>query len=280
MFPLMTITRVGPSFKPMSIIKIAFIFVFLLFFFSSNIFAQVVINEFSAKPNPEWVEFYNTTGETLNLGDYYFDDDTDFNSDTGSSAKIKLSGLLPSTSTCYWEMNSYLNDGGDNPTLFAANGDLIDTYSYASSSASLTYSRVPDGGNWQMVSPSKSSTICLNLATPTPVATPTPTFTPTPIPTATPTVSPTRTPTPTPTPLKTKTPTPNPTVKPTSRPTVSPLILAAATLNPLPSLTPLPQQTAASSVVNLIPIIFFLIGLSLIAFAFWPIVRARIKRYN
>lgn len=47
--------------------------------------AQVVIDEFVVRPNPEWVEFYNASGSAEYLRGYWLDDDRDFASDTGSS---------------------------------------------------------------------------------------------------------------------------------------------------------------------------------------------------
>lgn len=188
------------------------IFIFLLFFAlpqSAN--AQIVINEFSPK-NPEWVEFFNQSANEINLESYYFDDDTDFNSDSGTSTKIKLQGILPVNSLCYLDLSTYLNDTGDNPTLFALNGDVLDTYQYASSSASLSYSRIPDGGTWQINTAFSKTTIsCQDLYVPTPTPTSTPTIEPTQSPTKTP--SPTQPPTSKPTP--TKSPSPKPTVLPT-----------------------------------------------------------------
>lgn len=190
----------------------------LLFLFYSpfvkSVFAlDAVINEFLPNPSsgsPEWVEFYNPADTSVDLSDYYFDDDTNFDSDNGSSTKIALSGVLPTLQTCYWELSSYLNNNGDSPTLFkvqSGTSTSVDTYTYASSSAGFSYARVPDGGSWAILqSPTKASNKCIDLA---PTATPTPTTTSTPAPTSTP--LPTSTPT--------KTPTPTPTSKPSATPT-------------------------------------------------------------
>lgn len=178
---------------------IIFFSVIFFFIFPQKINAQVLINEFSPK-NPEWVEIINKNSTEINLSGYYFDDDADFNSDSGNSGRILLQGLLSSNTLCYLDINSYLNDSGDIPTLFAPNGDISDTYTYASSSANLSYSRVPDGGDWQVGTVfSKTQNSCSSLPTPTPSPTPSPTTTPTQTATATstPTVSPTVKPTPT-----------------------------------------------------------------------------------
>lgn len=53
------------------------IFVFT-FIFIPEASAQVVINEFSSSSNPEWVELYNNSTDTISLETYtiYFDDST------------------------------------------------------------------------------------------------------------------------------------------------------------------------------------------------------------
>lgn len=177
-----------------------------------EIHAQVVINEFLPKPvsgEREWVEFYNKGNNTENLSNYFFDDDASFGTPEIGKSKFSLAGLLASASTCYWELDAsgYLNDTGDSPTLFNSDGSIADTYPYISTISGKSYSRIPDGGNWQEnVDPTKSSTKCSDLA---PTPTPTPTETPTPTASPTPTPTPTNIPTATPT----KTPTPKPTVK-------------------------------------------------------------------
>lgn len=233
-----------------------------LFFLSSfsDAKAQILLNEFSPR-SPEWVEIINTGDSTININNYYFDDDNDFNSDSGSSAKIKLSGLLTSKTTCYVEMNSFLNDGGDLPTLFAENGDILDSYNYASSSANLTYSRVPDGGTWQVdVSPSKTSLSCSNLQTPTPTVTPT--STPTVTITPTQTANPTPTATPKPSPTKTATPKPTATPQETEEAVETELPFYDLTADPteLPTSAPLVKGISTENKVPIISSIFIILG--------------------
>lgn len=158
-------------------IKISFILlinILLFTVFLKNISAQVVINEFLPKSNQEWVEFYNSDESSVDLSEYYFDDDTSFDSDSGSSAKIHLQGIIASHALCYKNLSSFLNDGGDTPTLFQANGDLIDSYNYTVSIQDKSYSRIPDGGEWQVDQiPNKASLSCSELPLSTPVPTPT-----------------------------------------------------------------------------------------------------------
>jgi hypothetical protein len=193
------------------------VFLVLLFSFltvGSKVAYAQLINEFVPDANPEWVEFYNNQPSQIDLSSYYFDDDNDFNSDSGNSAKISLQGIINSGALCYWDLSTYLNNGGDSPTLFDQSGTSVDSYSYTSSTQDKSYARVPDGGNWEVdQEPTKAAVSCQSLAptpTPTPSATPTPTPTVTPNPTSTPTPSPkpTSTPTPKPTPIPTKAPTP------------------------------------------------------------------------
>ena len=128
---------------------------------------------------------------------------------------------MPALQTCYWELSSYLNNNGDSPTLFKLESGIsaiVDTYTYSSSSAGLSYERIPDGGNWTILqNPTKSSNKCTDLA---PTATPAPTSVPTNTPA--PTNAPTSAPTPTPTRSLTFTPVPTLKVGPTSIVSVTP----------------------------------------------------------
>ena len=188
-------------------IKYILLTLLIFFIFPQRVNGQVLINEFLANPvdeNQEWVEFINTYPNEINLASYYFDDDTDFNNETGSD-KFILSGILVSGGLCYVQISSYLNNTADSPTIFNVNGLIEDTYSYTKTTEELTFSRIPDGGTWQSdQTNTKTSVSCLSLApTPPPSPTPTPTNSPTTSPTQAPTTSPTKSPTPIPTPVKT-----------------------------------------------------------------------------
>jgi len=203
--------------------KLILLFNFLFIFISPpKANAQVLINEFLPNPideDQEWVEFTNTYTNEINLTSYVFDDDSDFNGETGSN-KFGLVGILPPGGLCYITISSYLNNSGDTPTIFNISGSIEDTYTYTTASEELTYSRVPDGGAWQSnQAQTKTSISCLSLApSPTPTATATTTATSTP--TVTTTATPTRTATATPT--KTATPKPTTTSTPTETPTDEP----------------------------------------------------------
>lgn len=259
----------------------AVLLLFLLFLvFPPIAKAQVVINEFLPNSSQEWVEFYNSSGSTVDLSNYFFDDDNNFSSDSGNSPKIPLSGLLPTQPTCYWNLSTYLNNNGDTPTLFDLSGNIIDSYSYTTTTLDKSYSRVPDGGAWQQnVEPTKSSVSCSSLApTPTPTETPTPTASPTA--SATPTNTPTATPT--------KTPTPKPTVKAIS--TALPEVLGeeASPASDIADLrnqlkTPTPTSTPLVEASNKFPIFpaFLIIGgLACMSFAGLSLFRRLKSGYN
>lgn len=177
------------------IILFPLFFLGLILISCKSVFAQVVINEFVPRSSQEWVEFYNKGTLTEDLSNYFFDDDSNFDSDDGSSGKFQLIGFLSPQGTCYWNINSFLNDGGDVPSIFFLDKNLIDSYTYTGSDLNRSYSRVPDGDGWQAnQEPTKSLVECLGLA---PTPTPTPTTTPIGIPTPTLIPQPTATPVPT-----------------------------------------------------------------------------------
>lgn len=260
----------------------------IFLFLPKTAFAQVVINEFVPDASPEWVEFYNSGSTEVDLSNYYFDDDNtlfvDGQVQTGTadpgSDPIKLSGILSSSSSCFLNLTTYLNNDEDTPSLLSSqDGTLIDSYHYTSTEADKSFVRVPDGGSWQVgQTPSKSSIQCSNLA-------PTPTPSPIPEPTATP--QPENTPTPTPTP---KPPTPTPTKKPTLTPTPSPTptptgeILGeeatSAAQEPSPTPEVLGEVKNPSNLLPLLPKILIGLGLFFLlaaaGFLFFP----KMKRYN
>jgi hypothetical protein len=197
----------------MRILVSTFLFLIFLFVGVKDVSAQI-LNEFVPNADTEWVEILNNSSSTIDLSGYFFDDDSDFNADNGSSAKISLQGIITPGALCYWEMNRYLNNDTDSPTLFGPDGAILDSYPYSSTSLDKSYARVPDGGAWQADrEPTKTGPSCQSLA---PTSTPTPTQAPTATPVPTSTSAPTPTPTPTPKPTSSPTPKPSPTKGPTS----------------------------------------------------------------
>jgi hypothetical protein len=89
----------------------------VIFFLTINLtktaFASLYINEIYPAPATdeyEWVEFYNQASISADLSDYIFDDDPDFDSDSGNGIKIPLLGILGQNSACYWKLSNYLNN--------------------------------------------------------------------------------------------------------------------------------------------------------------------------
>lgn len=181
----------------------AAIFLFCLFF-PPGVLAQVKINEFLVDPNPEWVEFYNSSDSAEYLKSYYLDDDLNFTDDTGSSAIKSLATLVISNATFpYISFSSFLNNNGDYVVIFDPAGNLVDSYQYTSSPGENTsVGRYPDNSG------SFAPLLATTQGAPNSAQT-------TPSPTLAPTPEPTAAPTPTPSPTPTKTPTPKPTPKPT-----------------------------------------------------------------
>jgi len=121
----------------------------------------VIINEFVANGSPEWVEFYNPNPDAEFIKSYWIDDDTDFDSDSGNSTKTPLSALNTASATFpYIELSTFLNDGGDNVVLFDNSGNILDQYTYSSSSAGVSIGRQPDrtGAFQTCGAPTKGST--------------------------------------------------------------------------------------------------------------------------
>ncbi len=174
-----------PAFLMIKKLLLILIFFFL---FSSQVSAEVMINEFLVNPTSpakEWVEFYNP--ENVDLTNYFLDDDTLFNDDSGSGKKKELSSLNTTNSNYpYLELNSFLNNSGDYVVLFSSNGDIVDEYQYLSDPGKdISIGRSPDGtDNWVFLdSVSKgASNSCLPFPTPSPILTPIPSLTPTPTP--------------------------------------------------------------------------------------------------
>jgi hypothetical protein len=146
--------------------------------------ANILINEIFPNPegsdvdNAEWVEFYNSGNQTVDLSHFYLDDDTNFDEDIGSGI-IQLTGKLNAGDLCFWGLSSYLNNSGDTPTLFDSDKKIIDSYSFSSSSEGKSISRIPNGGVWVLdQKPSKANTNCLSLASIPPSSTVSPTILP------------------------------------------------------------------------------------------------------
>jgi hypothetical protein len=255
------------------------VFLFIFLISAKTVYAQVVINEFVPDSSTEWVEFHNASDSAEYLKSYYLDNDTDFNSDSGSSAKKALTNLnITNVQYPYLEFSSFLNNSGDYVVLFDQNGTIIDQYQYTSDpGAELSIGRSPDiTGSFTSLS---STTKGLINSGPQPTPTPSPTLSPSPSPTATPTS----------TPIPTKTPTS------TSKPTVT--VAATSTLSPIPTATSttsaeiVPAATGevlSDKIINedqpkkfpVIPAIILALGIFAVLVSIFLFVSKKLKDYN
>lgn len=176
------------------------------FTFPKFVQASILINEFSASTNPEWIELYNDGETDIDLTNYFLED--------GNSSKtddIVLSGLIAAKGFVVFEhSDGWLNNGGDTVKLYnnASPSAIIDQYSYTNSDSTKSIARIPNGGeNWQ-----QTENVTKNSSNPNPTSAPT--QTPTPTITSTPTQTAQATITPTPKPTPTKTATAKPTIFP------------------------------------------------------------------
>ena len=112
---------------------------------------EVVINELVASPSvietSEWVELYNTTSETLDIGGMWIDD---IAGGGGAPKQIPAGTLIAPGG--YYVMdgfNSFLNNGGDDVRLLSTDQATVhDSYTYGSSTNDTSRCRVTDGGAW------------------------------------------------------------------------------------------------------------------------------------
>ncbi|MCF2137608.1 MAG: lamin tail domain-containing protein [Candidatus Thorarchaeota archaeon] len=110
----------------------------------------VVINEFLPSPNTlyteEWIELYNPLNESVDISRYILDDIV-----TGGSGPYTIpSGtIIPANGFAlfnYTTTGIALNNAGDNVTLLRPNyREIIDSYSYNSSTSDVSIGRITDG---------------------------------------------------------------------------------------------------------------------------------------
>jgi len=267
------------------LVVLLFIVLFLLAF-PGSIYAQVVINEFGSKSNPEWVEFYNTGSSDIQLDGWtiFFQD----NPDTTQKNIFGLSDMIPAGGFKTFEHTffgtaGWLRDDGDLLILMKQNGEEENRVAYGDTAPAVVGSpsegksagRVPDGStnNWQ-------NNLVSSEGGPNPTPTPSPSATATATATAIATAAATSTPVATPTSTPTKKPTPKPT--PTPQPEIlgeqaSDAALAQSEL----SKTSTPEVDSNSGKKFPVPaIIFILSGVGLVGFSIYSFVRASKKGYT
>lgn len=201
------------------IVTFIFLITTVLFWTANNpVFAadSVVINEFLPNPTSgnDWVELYNPTSNTVNIGGWFLKDEA-----TTHIADFSLSTSIAAGSYLAIDVGSRLNKDNDTVTLYNNSNETIDSRIYSQNPGdNISVGRYPDGDAWiNLQNPTKGSSN--SSGNPVPTSTPTPT--PTPAPTATPAPTSTTSPTQSPTPSPKPTSTPKPTAIPTSRPTIT-----------------------------------------------------------
>jgi len=160
---------------------LVFLGIVFVFSFPKIVFARVVINEFSSNSNPEWVEIYNQTGETVDLSGWKIID--------ASDTTLSLDGCISSLGFRSFEKNSWLNNSGDTIYLKDNQDNILDQIAYGPDGIigipldGKSAGRDPDEvSNWVIFdSPTKKDDVCVL---------PSPTSSPTPLPTSTPTLEP------------------------------------------------------------------------------------------
>ncbi len=206
------------------IILILFFNFFIVILLNQTVVAGLKINEVFPRPSPgvDWVEFYNSSDEMIDLTNYILTD--------VAGNRITFSCWLNPKGFITVDWGENLNNAGD--TIKLKNGDnIIDCLSYGNgandSCGDLLPTRLPtpgynqslarvrDGdGQWiATASTTKNGPNDGSLKNPDAICV-TPTLTPTPTPTLTPTPIPTQVPTNTSTPISTPTPIPTPSPTP------------------------------------------------------------------
>ncbi|MBI5964086.1 MAG: S-layer homology domain-containing protein [Chloroflexi bacterium] len=117
---------------------------------------QVLINEALPAPSSgsEWMELYNTTASTINIGYCYIDDIPG-----GSAAyQIPAATIIPAHGFWSLDRTSYFNNSGDDVRLLKENATtVLDSFTYGNTGSDLSWYRFPDGGAWAD-SPTASTT--------------------------------------------------------------------------------------------------------------------------
>ncbi len=110
---------------------------------------DILINEVLPAPQSvyttEWIELYNTTTQTLDIGNMWIDD---LIGGGGSPKQIPAGTLLAAGEFYVMDVNNYFNNAGDDANLLGTDGStLYDSFSYNQSSYDLSFCRETDGSN-------------------------------------------------------------------------------------------------------------------------------------
>jgi beta-lactamase superfamily II metal-dependent hydrolase len=119
---------------------------------------QVVINEVFPSPfnnGTEWMELYNTTNSTINIGYCYIDDIPG----ASTAYQIPASTLIPAHGFWTLDRNGYFNNTGDSVRFLKDDlSTVLDSYTYVSNPGTdMSWYRNPDGGAWAASSTSSTT---------------------------------------------------------------------------------------------------------------------------
>ena len=168
-----------------SLSPIYFLFTLLL---SPIAQSAILINEFMAGNDSvladpqgdydDWIELYNSSSETVDLGGMYLTDDLEDKTAWQFPAGTQIAGnsyLLvwadkdPEDNPNGLHATFKLSKSGEDIALFASDGEtLIDSISFGAQSDDISYGRYPDGSNSWYVFDSNPSPLSANVAASTP----------------------------------------------------------------------------------------------------------------
>ena len=120
----------------------------------------VLLNEIWSRgtaSDPDWIEIYNTSDESVNLVGYKIYDSGGFSGSKpkkvlGSEAIIPAKGFLVVITDDTSDSGFGLSNSGEKVWFETPAGLLADTVTYAGHTATESYGRVPDGGEWKLLS--------------------------------------------------------------------------------------------------------------------------------
>lgn len=121
--------------------------------------ANIMMNEIYARgtvADPDWIEIYNTTLSSVDISGYKI-------YDSGGQSGSKAKKLFPSGSTIPAKgflvivtddadaTGFGLSSSGEKVWFENTAGTILDSVEFPAHSASQSYGRIPDGGNWQLL---------------------------------------------------------------------------------------------------------------------------------
>lgn len=126
---------------------------------------DIAINEVLPAPSSgsEWIELYNTTSYSIDIGNYYIDD---IAGGGGNPYKIPADTVIPAGGFLAIDFGSYFNNGGDSVRFLSTDATtVLDEFSYGSTSYDSSWYRSPDGGVWNSSTTSSPTKGISNVTT-------------------------------------------------------------------------------------------------------------------